>query len=188
MLRCLLLLASTNALHLHIPAHRPTSCRNGSPVAPRANVRMAKLISRNRLDFASGEVKHEFGLQGDILGLAPRADAGMLIVLALLIARTHRLPLADLAFAIAFPAYLMTANALRFDGNKIEQRFQPLLREGRGRWFKRYVASYALFGLALPTPFVFFAPRAVAVAAAPHLFLTAIQVRVSQRTPHHAAR
>ena len=152
---------------------------------------MAKLISRNRLDFASGEVKHEFGLQGDILGLAPRADAGMLIVLALLIARTHRLPLADLAFAIAFPAYLMTANALRFDGNKIEQRFQPLLREGRGRWFKRYVASYALFGLALPTPFVFFAPRAVAVAAAPHLFLTAIQVRVSHsapRTTRHASR
>ena len=116
--------------------------------------------------------------------LAPKGDSGVLLFLAALVARKHCLPLADLTFAFAFPAYLMLANFFRFDGNDTGRPFKPLLITGRGPWFKRYVFSYALVGLILPMPFVFFAPPAVATAAAPHLFLSA---RLSSPSLHAVA-
>ena len=184
----LLLLACANALHVQSPAHRLTTAGHAYPLARRAGVPTAKLISRRLVDFASNDVQHEFGIQGNVLGLAPKGDAGLLLALAFFVGRTHRLPIADLAFAAAYPLYLMLANVVRFDRclerSRAEQRFQPLLREGRGPWFKRYVLSYALVSLALPLPFVFLAPRAVAAAAAPHLFLTAMQCAVESLTAH----
>lgn len=188
--RLSLLLACANALHVqHAPVHRLTAVGHAArPLARRASVPTAKLLSRRLLDFASNDVQHEFGMQGNILGLAPKGDAGLLMVLAFFVARTHRLPAADLAFALVYPLYLMLANVVRFDRclerSRAEQRFQPLLREGRGTWFKRYILSYALVSLALPLPFVFLAPRAVAAAAAPHLFLTAVQSAVESLTAH----
>mgnify|MGYP001161202374 CR=1 FL=1 len=187
--RLWLLLACANALHVHTPVHRLTAVGHAArPVARRARVPTAKLLSRRLVDFGSNDVQHEFGLQGNIVGLAPKGDAGLLMVLAVFVARMHRLPATDLAFALAYPLYLMLANVVRFDRclerSRAEQRFQPLLREGRGPWFKRYILTYALVSLALPLPFVFLAPRAVAAAAAPHLFLTAVQCAVESLTAH----
>ena len=190
MARLWLLLACANALHVqHTPVHRLTAVGHAArPLARRASVPTAKLLSRRVLDFASNDAQHEFGMQGNILGFAPKGDAGLLMVLAFFVARTHRLPAADLAFALVYPLYLMLANVVRFDRclerSRAEKRFQPLLREGRGTWFKRYILSYALVSLALPLPFVFLAPRAVAAAAAPHLFLTAVQSAVESLTAH----
>jgi hypothetical protein len=145
----------------------------------------AKILSRNKVDFTSFDAgNQEFGLQGNVLGLAPKSDSGVLIFLAWLVARSKRIPVPDMAFAFAFPAYLVLANALRFDGNNVERPFKPLLREGRGPWFKRYVLSYALVGLLLPLPVVFFAPSAIALAAAPHLFLTLVQCALESLTAH----
>ena len=164
MARLWLLLACANALHVqHTPVHRLTAVGHAArPLARRASVPTAKLLSRRVLDFASNDVQHEFGMQGNILGFAPKGDAGLLMVLAFFVARTHRLPAADLAFALVYPLYLMLANVVRFDRclerSRAEKRFQPLLREGRGTWFGG-IFSYALVSLALPLPFVFLAPR-----------------------------
>ena len=57
----------------------------------------------------------------------------------------------DLAFAIGFPAYLAVSNWVLFNANLgYERPYKPLLREGRGAWFKRYVLTYAIVGLLLP--------------------------------------
>lgn len=188
MARALLYLAllciSTHCLALRVPLSR--GCRQSR----RCPIPSAKLgdkptwLSRKELDFAGSDPKHEFGLQGNVLGLAPSANSGVLLFAAVLVARSHSLPLADLTFAAGFPAYLVLANVLRFDGNEGEQRFKPLLREGRGPWFKRYILTFALAGLVLPLPLVFAAPPAIARAAAPHLFLTAVQCAVEALTAH----
>jgi hypothetical protein len=167
------------ALHVSVPYHHPKLS-----VASRARLPAAKFISRDRVDFASITPKHEFGLQGNIMGLAPSANSGLLLVIAALVTKSQMLPTGDVAFAVAFPIYLMIANAMRFNGNQIEDKFEPLLRQGRGPWFKRYVATYAIFSLLLPVPFVFFGPSAVAAAAAPHLFLTLVQCAFESLTAH----
>lgn len=125
-------------------------------------------------------------MEGHIFNMSPTLREGILLFLAAVIARSHTIPRADLAFAVAFPAYLAFVNEKRFDGNRggksmelatfsFGSGFKPLLSSGRGPWFKRYVFTYALLGLLLPLPIVFCAPNPVAVAAAPHLFLLAVQ-------------
>ena len=189
--RWCLLLSCASALQLG-SLH---TCHRACAVSRRAQVPSAKILSRKMVDFTGFEPQHEFGLQGNILGLAPKANTGMLLLLSILVARTRKLPLLDLVFAFAFPAYLMLANALRFDANKETvaaagdeeetKKFKPLLREGgRGKWYKRYVLSFAVVGMFLPLPFVFFAPPAIALAAAPHLFLVAVQSMVEGLTTH----
>ena len=168
-----------NVASPNLASRRRTTC---SPIAavPR------KLFSRTRLDFGSQDhSEHAFGLQGHILGLAPQADSYVLIWAAILLARRRALPLADLAFAIGFPAYLAVSNWVLFNANLgYERPYKPLLREGRGAWFKRYVLTYAIVGLLLPLPVIVFAPSAIAVAAAPHLFLTLVQCACEGLTSH----
>ena len=170
----LLLLATTGADALRATLATP---RRAPPPA-------AKLFSRNQLDFGNSDSSvQDFGLQGHILGLAPGTRPAILLGIAFFVARAQPLPVADLAFAAAFPAYLLLANYLRFDlGN--DKRFKPLLREGRGAWLKRYVLTTTLLGLMLPLPLVFLGPRSIALAAAPHLFLTAIQCAFEGLTAH----
>ena len=110
-------------------------------------------------------------------------DSIVLLGIAGTIAAVHPVPPADLAFAVAYPYYLVVMNQWRFDGNSVgaDREFVPLLREGRGNWFKRYVLSFAFAGLLLPLPVVFgcfvfqLVPSAVSAAAAPHLLLTLVQ-------------
>ena len=166
-----------------LPHHYHHHCRVHCVGIARTEAVTMKLLSRSKVDFASTEPRHEFGLQGDIIGLAPTADSGVLLFVAALVFRSHRLPVPDVAFALAFPAYLVLANTLRFD-RTAARRFKPLLREGRGAWLKRYMLAYALAGLVLPLPLVFAAPSAVALAAAPHLFLYAVQCAVEGLTTH----
>eukprot|EP00568_Trieres_chinensis_P001754 CAMPEP_0183304998 /NCGR_PEP_ID=MMETSP0160_2-20130417/9884_1 /TAXON_ID=2839 ORGANISM="Odontella Sinensis, Strain Grunow 1884" /NCGR_SAMPLE_ID=MMETSP0160_2 /ASSEMBLY_ACC=CAM_ASM_000250 /LENGTH=287 /DNA_ID=CAMNT_0025468131 /DNA_START=27 /DNA_END=887 /DNA_ORIENTATION=+ len=92
----------------------------------------------------------------------------------------RQVPRQHIAFATCYPLYLTLANRLRFDCNQPAEykELLPLLREGRGPWFIRYVTTFGFVGLILPALLVFAvgAPSAVANAAAPHLFLTASQV------------
>lgn len=177
------LISCTSALHtsLALPRAKVVHHRTGIPRAA-----STKLFSRNRLDFASQDhAEHEFGLQGHIFGLAPQADSYVLLSTAYLIARYRALPLADLAFAIGFPAYLAISNWCLFDCNLgYERPYKPLLREGRGAWLKRYILTYALLGLLLPLPIVLMAPPTIAIAAAPHLFLTLVQCACEGLTSH----
>ena len=179
-----LLCLGTRGLALRVPVSR--DCRQSR----RCPTPSAKLggkpawLSRKELEFTGSEPDHEFGLQGHVLGLAPNANSAVLLFVAVLVARSHSLPLADLAFAAGFPVYLVLANSLRFDNYEDKQRFKPLLREGRGPWFKRYILTFALAGLVLPLPLVLVAPPAIARAAAPHLFLTAVQCAVEALTAH----
>jgi len=187
-MRCLVLLASASPLAamLQLPTRNVRRCT--SPLR-RHTPPISKL--RERVDFGGSDAgAQEFGLQGHVFGLAPTADSGVLLFLAAVVARSHRLPAADVAFAVGYPAYLLLANRLRFDGGRLDydsmgsSSFKPLLRDGRGPWFKRYVFAYALAGLLLPLPFTFAAPPAVAAAAAPHLFLTACQCAFESLTSH----
>lgn len=110
-------------------------------------------------------------------------DSIVLLGIAGSIAYVHPIPFADLAFAVAYPCYLAVMNQWRFGGNSVgaDREFVPLLREGRGEWFKQYVLSFALAGLLVPLPVVFgcfifeLVPSAVSAAAAPHLLLTMVQ-------------
>ena len=155
-----------------------------APRRVRSTAPYAKLISRDQADFTGKDVliQKEFGLEGHILGLSPTGREGLLLFLAAMLGRSRAVPAADVAFALLYPAYLVVANKVRFDGNQYERKFKPLLREGRGAWFKRYVFTYALVGLLLPFPVVLMAPSAVAAAATPHLFLTAVQCAVEGLT------
>ena len=96
--RLCLLLSGASALQLGSLHSCPRACT----VSRRARVPSAKLLSRKMVDFTGFEPKHEFGLQGNILGLAPKASTGMLLLLSILVARTRKLPVLDLAFAVAF--------------------------------------------------------------------------------------
>ena len=188
----LALLSAADALHAS--AVRATALR-GTALRSRAPPPAAKLFSRYELDFTSRDHSvGEFGLQGHLVGLAPQKDTFILLFVAFLVARAHCLPMPDIAFAAAFPAYLGFANYLRFDlamtrlysegGTTLPKRYKPLLREGRGVWLKRYVLTTALLGLVLPLPIVFLAPRSIGLAAAPHLFLHACQCACEGMTAH----
>ena len=111
-----------------------------------------------------------------------KPDSLVLLGLATAIAVTHPVPRKDLAFASLYPAYLAMMNQWRYGGNAvgIDREFVPLLRQGGGEWFKRYVLSFALVGLLLPLPLVFGCfglgvPATISLAAAPHLLLTLVQ-------------
>lgn len=110
-----------------------------------------------------------------------KLDSVVLLGFASAITLAHPVPRQDLVFAVLFPAYLAVMNQWRFGGNAVgvDREFVPLLRQGGGAWFKRYVLSFALFGLLLPLLIVFGGcvgvPTAVSSAAAPHLLLTLVQ-------------
>ena len=96
----LLLVAETQALQIQVLtfdglARRATPPRGRSP-APCC----AKPLSRNLLDFANKDrTTSEFNLEANVLGLAPKLDSGVLLMLAVLVARSHTLPVVDIAFA-----------------------------------------------------------------------------------------
>lgn len=109
-------------------------------------------------------------------------DSLVLIGFATVIAIVHPVPRKDLVFAVLYPTYLAVMNQWRFGGNAVgmDREFVPLLRQGGGPWFKRYVLSFALAGLLLPLPLVYGCfglgvPTAISCAAAPHLLLTLVQ-------------
>jgi len=109
-------------------------------------------------------------------------DSLVLIGFATAIAIVHPVPRKDLVFAVVYPTYLAVMNQWRFGGNAVgvDREFVPLLRQGGGPWFKRYVLSFALAGLLLPLPLVFGCfglgvPTTISCAAAPHLLLTLVQ-------------
>lgn len=90
-------------------------------------------------------------------------------------------PRFDVAFAVGYPLYLAVANRLRFNRNApaIDAKrnvLYSLIREERGPWFKKYIMFFGPIGIFIPTAIQFVAPRSVADAAAPHLFLTLCQV------------
>lgn len=188
LLRCLLLILPSCADALQAPTllratPHPTIRRTSVPHAAKKS---SKFFTRTRLDFASWDHgEHEFGIQGHIFGLAPQADSYVLIAMAYFLARRSVIPLADLAFGVGFPAYLVLSNWILFNANVGHERpYKALLREGRGAWHKRYILTYTVAGLLLPLPLVLFAPPAIAAAAAPHLFLALAQAAFEGLTSH----
>ena len=141
---CALLATLNYADALRVGASLAVTPRRSGAVSPRASAPAAKLLSRNKIDFASQDNSvAEFGLQANVLGLAPKTDSAALLALSVLVARSHRLPMGDLLFAFAFPAWLTLANGWRFglQGDSQAERqavpepiFKPLLREGRLHW------------------------------------------------------
>jgi hypothetical protein len=101
-------------------------------------------------------------------------------ILAVAIGLSRPIPQTDLAFSICFPLYLALANRFRFDRNAptiaAKREMIPLLREGMGPWFKRYMKSFAMIGVFLPVIFQLVAPRYLSDAAAPHLYLLLCQI------------
>lgn len=127
--------------------------------------------SRTNNGGADGEEPNEGSKRPKNLPILP------LITVA--VACTRPIPAWDRLFSIAYPAYLCLANHFRFDrnapGNAAGRVKTPLLREGGGPWFIRYVGTFAVVGLLLPLVVQIVAPRSVADAAAPHLYLTLCQ-------------
>ena len=128
--------------------------------------------------------------------LAVSADSVVLLSIGAAIAAAHPVPRADLFFAVAYPCYMALTNEWRFGGNVVgvHREFVPLLREGSGPWFMRYVKSFALVSLLLPLPIVFGCfglgvPLSVSRAAAPHhlLVLTQCACESLTRSPSVAA-
>lgn len=96
-------------------------------------------------------------------------------------------PVKDVAFSMIFPAYLIMANALRFQFNAPARRKEiklMLLKEEILPWCSRYMITFATLGLILPFGLVLLGPSDVGVAAAPHLFLLLVQVFM-ERVTHH---
>jgi hypothetical protein len=116
-----------------------------------------------------------------LVGLSIRSPSSFIfLILAVAIGLSRPIPKADVAFSICFPLYLALANRFRFDRNvpaiAAKREVIPLLREGRGPWFKRYVTSFGMIGVILPVMFQLVAPRYISDAAAPHLYLVLCQV------------
>lgn len=97
----------------------------------------------------------------------------------------------DFLFGMFYPLYLMVINQFRFDQNlpNANLPFVPLLREGRGPWFGRYVLFFGLTGVIVPFLYLLSAPLHLGQLAAPHFFLVSMQVFVevlSQTQTCHA--
>lgn len=144
-------------------------------VAPAAALQSTRLPARPRV--ARVAARLEASSAARPLGLELSKPSAALVALAAAVAVRHPLPRADVAFSLFYPAYLVAANAMRFGNNAdaAERPHLPLLREGRGPWFKTYVRTFARLAILAPLPLVFFAPRNVGAAAAPHLFLLLLQ-------------
>ena len=114
-----MVLACADALRAPLLPRTPSIGLHRAPPPIMAKPQKLKL-SRNQVDFTStdhGDVA--FGLEGNILGLAPKGDSGLLLLLAAAVVRTQAkrgmmLPIPDLLFAGAFPAYLLLCNWHRF--------------------------------------------------------------------------
>ena len=128
--------------------------------------------------------------------LVVSADSVVLLSIGAAVAAAHPVPRADLFFVVAYPCYMALTNEWRFGGNVVgaHREFVPLLREGRGPWFMRYVKSFALVSLLLPLPIVFGCfglgvPLSVSRAAAPHILLVLTQCACESltRSPSVAA-
>lgn len=111
----------------------------------------------------------------------------IIIVLAI----TRPIPMTDRFFSIGYPIYMYLANRFRFannapsiarfgGGNDVFKKL-PLIREGSGPWFKKYVLTFAGIGIILPLITLIIAPKAIADAAAPHLYLTLCQVAMESK-------
>ena len=121
-----------------------------------------------------------------VMSLAPSAQ----IILAIILARRYYpiISLRDILFCAIFPTYLVFANNLRFKSNLtirerpknhpynisvVMSRFFSAADEA---WFQKYMTLAATIGLILPLIAIFYAPREVAVLAAPHLFVLWAQI------------
>jgi hypothetical protein len=112
-----------------------------------------------------------------IFGLSATSPIFPAITALLAVARP--IPFSDRFFSIVYPLYLCLANRYRFNRNAPSvaagKKELPLLREGSGPWFFNYVKAFGLVGILLPLLVQFIAPRSIAEAAAPHLYLTLCQ-------------
>ena len=121
----------------------------------------------------------------------PLGSSYALLVLAATLAFKYPLPADTLVFSLAFPTYIFLANAIRFRFNAgaRNRSHLPLLREGGGLWFTRYVLSFAAAGLLFPLVLCALGSSDVGRAAAPHLYLTLVQCACEglTATPHFAA-
>ena len=111
----------------------------------------------------------------------------IIIVLAI----TRPIPMTDRFFSIGYPIYMYLANRFRFannapsiakfgGGNDVFKKL-PLIREGAGPWFQKYGLTFAGIGIILPLLTQIIAPKAIADAAAPHLYLTLCQVAMESK-------
>lgn len=100
--------------------------------------------------------------------------------MTIVLACTRPIPFMDRFFSIGYPCYLYLANHFRFDRNApgiaAGRVKTPLLREGVGPWFKIYLLTFGIIGVLLPLLVQIIAPRPIADAAAPHLYLTMCQI------------
>ena len=159
------------------------ACVIGLAIAPAAALAPAGVPTLRRARAPTGlHLAMSSGSSSRPAPLTVSADSLVLLSIAGAIAAAHPVPRADLLFSVAYPCYLALTNEWRFGGNAVGagREFVPLLREGSGPWFKRYVQSFALVGLLLPLPIIFGCfglgvPLAVSRAAAPHHLLILVQ-------------
>jgi len=114
------------------------------------------------------------------LPVVKSASSPIVPLLTIILACTRPIPVADCFFSIGYPAYLYLANRFRFDQNApgIAKGWikTPQLREGAGPWFKNYLLTFGTIGVIFPLAAQVFAPRSIADAAAPHLYLLMCQL------------
>lgn len=122
----------------------------------------------------------------------PRTQPPVLPLATIVLACTRTIPAGDRLFSLLFPLYVCLANRWRFDRNApvvaAGGTDRPLLREGSGPWFKTYILTFGVVGIVLPLALQVLAPRPVAEAAAPHLYLTLCQVvmeTVARKARYH---
>jgi hypothetical protein len=122
----------------------------------------------------------------DSVGFQISTPAFIFSFLAVAIGLSRPIPKADVAFSTCFPLYLAIANRFRFDRNAptiaAKREYLPLLREGVGPWFIRYLNFFGMIAIVLPILFQLAAPRYISDAAAPHLYLTVCQVAMELLT------
>jgi hypothetical protein len=119
-----------------------------------------------------------------IFGL--KATSPILPAMTALLTFARPIPFSDRIFSIGCPLHICLANRHRFNRNApsvaAEKRRLPLRREGGGPWFLNYIKAFGIVGLILPLLVVVLAPRSIAEAAAPHLYLTLCQVIMENLT------
>jgi len=148
----------------------------------------ATSLRMNNHGGADGEESKKHSNKDD-LSVKPK-KLPILPLVTIVLACTRPIPVWDRFFSIGYPVYLCLANHFRFDRNapgiaagKVKT---SLLREGQGPWFKIYMATFGIIGIVLPFVVQIVAPRSIADAAAPHLYLTLCQIVMETLTrgPH----
>jgi len=121
----------------------------------------------------------------NIFGLS--APPMVIPVILLLLSKYREIPVEDHVFSIGYALYLCFANKFRFNMNAKQVALRKSREEAfpekpewfeasNEEWFDKYMAFAAVLGLVLPLLVEVFAPRPMAQATSPHLYILFFQI------------